>query len=242
MELKGKNVLITGAAVRVGRAMTQAVAKAGATTIVHYHSSDADAKSLQSELIASGYKVHLLYADLSKSYDVAKLIQQASEYGPLFALINSAAIFEDLNLETTDLSGWQRHLDINLTAPFLLSQAFWAAKKGGGEEGRIVNILDWRALRPGKDHLPYTVSKAALAALTQSLAVAMAPQITVNGIAFGAILPPRDGGDTSGLTKKVPAGRWATLEEAGETLVFLLSGPSYITGEIIYLDGGRHLT
>ncbi len=242
MDLEGRNVLITGAAVRVGRAMTQAVAKAGATIIVHYHSSDAEAKSLQSELTGFGHKVHLLEADLSKLSDVANFIQRASEYGPLFALINNAAIFEDRKLETTDLSSWQRHLDVNLTAPFLLSQAFWAAKKVSGNEGRIVNILDWRALRPGKDHLPYTISKAALAALTKSLATAMAPKVTVNGIAFGAILPPRDGGDTSGLVNKIPAGRWATLEEVGETLVFLLSGPSYITGEIVYLDGGRHLT
>jgi pteridine reductase len=69
----------------------------------------------------------------------------------------------------------------------------------------------------------------------------MAPNITVNAIAFGAVLPPADGGEVSGIIKKVPAGRWATLEEVGETLVFLLTGPSYITGEIIYLDGGRHL-
>jgi NAD(P)-dependent dehydrogenase (short-subunit alcohol dehydrogenase family) len=237
--LDGKNVLITGAAVRVGCAMAKAVSAAGATVIIHYDSSESEAKSLQEELAASGGKSHLLSANLSKLDTAANLIERAHEFGPLFALVNSAAIFEDLNIATTDLDGWQRHMDINLTAPFLLSQAFWSTNKNA--EGRIVNILDWRALRPGPDHLPYTVSKAALAALTQSLAAAMAPQITVNGIAFGAILPPADGGDMSGIIKKVPAGRWATLEEVGETLVFLLNGPSYITGEIIYLDGGRHL-
>lgn len=241
MRLNGKNVLITGAAVRVGRAMAKTVAAAGATVVIHYGSSDTEAKSLQSELAGAGYQSHLLSADLSKTNGVGNLIDRALEFGPLFALVNSAAIFEDRNIATTDLSSWQRHLDINLTAPFFLSQAFWTAKKEAGAQGRIVNILDWRALRPGPDHLPYTVSKAALAALTQSLATAMAPQVTVNGIAFGAILPPSDGGDTSGIIKKVPASRWATLEEVGETLVFLLSGPSYITGEIIYLDGGRHL-
>lgn len=241
MRLAGKNVLITGAAVRVGRAMAKAMAAAGATVIVHYWSSDTDAKTLQSELAADGHRSHLLTADLSKLSTVGNLVERSLEFGPLFALVNSAAIFEDLNIATTDLAGWQRHLDINLSAPFLLSQAFWSAIKESGVEGRVVNILDWRTLRPGPDHLPYTVSKAALAALTQSLAIAMAPEIIVNGIAFGAILPPVDGGDMSGIIKKVPAGRWATLEEVGETLVFLLTGPSYITGEIIYLDGGRHL-
>ncbi|MCL5428687.1 MAG: SDR family oxidoreductase [Chloroflexi bacterium] len=241
MQLEGKNVLITGAAVRVGRAMAKAVAEAGATLLIHYGSSDSEAKSLQSELNSGGHQSHLFQADLSKPREVSTLIKRAIQLGPLFALVNSAAIFEERNLDTTSLESWQRHLDINLTAPFLLSQAFWFANKATKSESRIVNILDWRALRPGADHLPYTTSKAALAALTQSLAAAMAPQITVNGIAFGAILPPSDGGDSSGLTKKIPAGRWATLEEVGETLVFLLTGPSYITGEIIYLDGGRHL-
>jgi pteridine reductase len=108
-------------------------------------------------------------------------------------------------------------------------------------DGRIVNILDWRALRPGRDHLPYTISKSALAALTQSLAAALAPQITVNALALGAILPPSDGSDTTGLLQFVPVRRWASLDEVDEALLFLLEGPAYITGEILHVDGGRHL-
>lgn len=129
---------------------------------------------------------------------------------------------------------------INLTAPFLLSQAF-AAAHVPGTSGRIINLLDWRALRPGADHFPYSISKAGLAALTRSLAIAMAPDITVNGLALGAILPPSTGGDLQAIVDPVPAGRWAELEEVTETLLFLLSGPEYITGEIIHIDGGRHL-
>jgi len=102
-------------------------------------------------------------------------------------------------------------------------------------------ILDWRALRPGPDHLPYTISKAGLASLTKSLAVSLAPGITVNGIALGAILPPSDGGAVEDLISSLPIPRWAEMEELEETLIFLLSGPAYITGEIIHLDGGRHL-
>ena len=96
-------------------------------------------------------------------------------------------------------------------------------------------------MRPGADHLPYTVSKSALAALTQSLAIALAPRIVVNGLALGAILPPSDGNVASSILDQVPAGRWATLEEVGQALVFLLDGPAYVTGEIIHVDGGRHL-
>jgi pteridine reductase len=114
--------------------------------------------------------------------------------------------------------------------------------KLAGKSGRILNILDWRALRPGKDHLPYTISKAGLAALTQSLAQAFAPHISVNGLALGAVLPPTDGSDTSWVEQVVPAGRWASLDEVNEALLFLLTGPDYITGEILHLDGGRHVT
>lgn len=232
-------MLITGAAVRVGRAMALEVAKAGAAVLIHYSASEKEAEKLLADIRALGRDAHLLQADLSKLEEAQELIPRALEHGPLYGLVNSAAIFENLKLEDTDLASWQRHMDINLSAPFLLSQAFW--KAGKEKEGRIVNILDWRALRPGSDHLAYTMSKAALAALTKSLAIAMAPKITVNGIAFGAILPPADRKDTNAVLKNVPAGRWAELDEVGETLLFLLSGPSYITGEIIHLDGGRHL-
>ena len=122
----------------------------------------------------------------------------------------------------------------------MISQLF-AKQLSHNDKGRIINILDWRSLRPGKDHFPYTISKAALASLTEAMAVALAPNISVNGIAFGAILPPSDGGNVEGLIENVPAGRWAEMEEVIKTVIFLLDGPEYITGEIIHLDGGRHL-
>ena len=182
----------------------------------------------------------VLDADLDDPEQVVELVERAWKVQPFYALVNSASIFEPLRWDQVELAAWDRHMRINLTAPFLLSQAF-ARRLGSTGSGRIVNIVDWRALRPGPDHLPYTISKAGLAALTRSFAQAMAPQIIVNGIAFGAILPPSDGGDNPHLLAQVPAGRWATLDEVGETLIFLLDGPDYITGEIIHLDGGRHL-
>jgi NAD(P)-dependent dehydrogenase (short-subunit alcohol dehydrogenase family) len=168
------------------------------------------------------------------------LIEKSWDFNPLFALVNSAAIFDPVHWDEVSLPIWQKHLDINLTTPFFLSQAF-AQRILPEKNGRIVNILDWRALRPGADHLPYTISKAGLAALTQSLAQAFAPQITVNGLAFGAIMPPSDKNINPDLLNDYPARRWADLEEVGQALLFLLDGPSYITGEIIHLDGGRHL-
>jgi len=240
MGIKGKNVLITGAAIRVGKAMAHAVADAGANVIIHYATSEKEANATQEEILAKGVKVNILQADLNKLEDVSDLIESSLKFGPLFGLVNNASIFENLNFSNTDLPSWNRHMNINLTAPFLLSQAF-ASQLSPKAQGRIVNILDWRAIRPGADHFPYTISKAGLAALTKSMALALAPNITVNGIAFGAILPPSDGRDVNYLIEDVPAGRWADLNEVGETLLFLLDGPTYITGEIIHLDGGRQL-
>ena len=120
----------------------------------------------------------------------------------------------------TTLENWQVHLDVNLTMPFLLSQAF--ARSLGAKPGRIINILDWRALRPGKDHFPYTISKAALASMTQMLANILAPNIQVNGLALGAILPPSDGNTSDAIIKNVPAGRWANMGELIETFLFFI--------------------
>lgn len=236
--LHGKTILITGAARRLGRAFALACGRAGADVIIHHGHSPAEAESLRDELASLGARAWVLAADLSQPDTASQLIERASELSPLNGLVNSASIFEPLSLHDTSLDDWNRHLNINLTAPFLLSQAF--AKHVN--TGRIVNILDWRATRPGADHFPYTISKSALAAMTKSLAVALAPHITVNGLALGAILPPSDQGSASEkVIEAVPAKRWSEAGEVEEALLFLLSGPAYITGEIIHVDGGRHL-
>jgi NAD(P)-dependent dehydrogenase (short-subunit alcohol dehydrogenase family) len=240
MNLSGKTVLITGAARRVGRAIALSVAQAGGNVIIHHGHSPRDAETVRVEIESLGRQAHIIQADLGDPDQVAEIIPRAYQISQLYALVNSAAIFEPLTLATTDLPAWERHLTINLTAPFLLSQAF-AAWLPASETGRIVNILDWRALRPGPDHLPYTISKAALVALTQSLAATLAPRITVNGLALGAILPPSDGLPPGKLLESIPARRWAGSEEVGQALIFLLTGPEYITGEILHVDGGRHL-
>ncbi len=236
--LLGQNVLITGAARRLGRQFALACAKAGANIIIHHAHSDADAQSLAAEINSLNRQAFIFRSDFSDSASTRSLIPLINRTTPIHHLINNAAIFEPLSLESTTLADWNTHLNINLTAPFLLSQAFAAQASAGA---RIVNILDWRALRPAADHFPYTISKSALAALTQSLAVALAPRITVNGLAFGAILPPADGNINTEITKSIPMGRWAESGEPEQALLFLLTGPPYITGEIIHVDGGRHL-
>lgn len=235
-----KFVLVTGGAQRIGRSISLAVARAGANVAVHYWRSQGEAESVGAEIEALGRKALLVQADLEQPLQVRRLIPHILKQGQLFGLVNNAAVFEKLDWKSSSLGAWNRHLMINLTAPFLLSQAFAQALQPG-EEGRIINLVDWRALRPGPDHLPYTISKSALAALTCSMAVALAPRITVNGLALGAILPPSDGGGDPNILDKIPSGRWANLEEVDQALIFLLNGPAYITGEILHIDGGRHL-
>ena len=240
LSLRDKTILVTGAARRVGRMLALACARAGADVIIHHGHSEQQALEVQKEIASLGRRSWILVSDFSKPNEVSRLIPQANEITPLYGLVNSAAIFKPISLEQTGLSDWGQHMAINLTAPFLLSQAF-AKQVPDNSEGRIVNILDWRVLRPGADHFPYTVSKAALAAMTKSLAVAFAPRITVNGLALGAVLPPANESAGEEIIKNVPAHRWSEAREIEEALIFLLSGPAYITGDIIHVDGGRHL-
>lgn len=236
--LNGKTILVTGSAKRVGRIFALACAHAGADVVVHHGHSEEEAEDTRDAITTLGRQAWVIQADLNDPAQAGNLIPLINESTPLHGLVNSAAIFESLSLENTSLENWQEHLQINLTTPFLLSQAF---AKQAPDGARIVNILDWRALRPGADHFPYTISKAALAAMTRSLAVALAPRIIVNGLALGAILPPSDGKARADIIKNVPAGRWAEEQEVEQALLFALTGPAYITGEIIHVDGGRHL-
>ena len=233
-----KTVLVTGAARRIGCLFALACAHAGADVVIHHAHSDSDAESLRAEINGLDRQAWVFKADLTDSSQAESLIPLINRFTPIHFLINNAAIFEPLTLDSTSLDAWSRHLALNLTAPFLLSQAF---ARQADEGSRIVNILDWRALRPGADHFPYTVSKSALAAMTRSMAVALAPNVTVNGLAVGAILPPSDGNVNTEITKNIPMKRWAVEGEIEQALIFLFTCPAYITGEIIHVDGGRHL-
>lgn len=240
MNLMGKTVLITGGARRVGRIIALAVAAAGADVILHHHDSAQEAARVAESIRSLGRQAWILQADLQDAAQAADLVERACAVSQVDALVNNAALFGPNDARSTTLELWQQHLAVNLTAPFLLSQAF-ASQIPPEMEGRILNILDWRALRPGSDHFAYTISKAALAALTRSLAATYAPHILVNGLALGAILPPSEQANPDKILQAVPAARWANPDEVGASVVFLLSGPSYITGEILHLDGGRHL-
>jgi len=234
----GHTALVTGGARRVGRLLVEALAGAGADVVIHYGASAQAASEVVHAVRDLGRRAVAIQADLGRPDPAARLLDQAeAELGPVDWLVHSAAIFEAQDVHSTTVEAWDRHLAVNLRAPFLLSQAF--ARSRAGRPGAIVTVLDWRALRPGADHFPYTVAKAALAAMTRSLALALAPAIRVNGLALGAVLPPADG--ETGAIEAVPAGRWARPEEVGQALLFLLQGSDFVTGSVIHVDGGRHL-
>jgi len=240
MTLTGKTILITGASRRLGKAMALFCAEKGADLIIHYNSSESEATKVKEAINRIGRNCWLVKADLNDNLSVTHLFDTVASFSHIDALINNASIFKPVKMMETTIDDWETHLRVNLTAPFLLTQSF-GRQYSGDRAGRVINLVDWRALRPGKDHFPYTISKAGLVALTKASALSLAPRIIVNAIALGAILPPENEPENLGILKPVPMQRWAEMDELCKTVEFLLDGPEYITGEVIHLDGGRHL-
>lgn len=242
MELEGKVAIVTGGAVRLGKALALSLAERDARLVVHYGSSAGPAQETVAEIKALGSDALAVHADLSRAGEAGFIIERAvTHFGQVDILVNSAAIFEAGNWDDTTEANWDRHFAVNLKSPFFLSQAF--AKHVGRERpGHIVNIADWRGVRPGTGHVAYTLTKAALIAMTKSLALALAPTIQVNAIAPGLILPPPDK-DESYLQRRagqIPVRRTGSPDEIAKTLIFLLQS-DFITGELIFVTGGEHL-
>jgi pteridine reductase len=242
MELDGRVAIVTGGAVRLGRALALALAEQGVRVGIHYGSSAGPATAVVGEIRAMGSDATAIQADLSQPGEARSIVERATaHFGQVDILVNSAAIFERGNWDDTTEANWDRHFAINLKSPFFLSQAF-AAQVGRERAGHIVNIADWRGVRPGPDHVAYTLTKAAVIAMTKSLALALAPNIQVNAIAPGLILPPPDQ-DQAYLERKagqIPVQRVGSPQEIANTLVFLLRS-DFITGELIFVTGGEHL-
>lgn len=240
MKLLGKTILITGAARRLGKEIALFCAEQGADLVVHYNSSDTEATKLKEAIQKLGRQCWLVKADLNENSSVTRIFETAAGFSHIDALINNASIFKSVGMMEATVEDWEDHFQVNLTAPFLLTQSF-VRQYSSSDVGRVINLVDWRALRPGKDHFPYTISKAGLVAFTKAAALSLAPRIVVNAIALGAILPPENEPENANILKPVPMQRWAKMTELLDTVEFLLAGPTYITGEIIHLDGGRHL-
>lgn len=226
MELTGKRALVTGGAVRIGKAITCALQAAGVEVVVHYRNSATEAEVL------SPFTVQ---ADLESTDECARLIEEA---GRLDILINNASVFTKDTLNQGTPERVQREFAVNLFSPIELTRCFAAQTK----EGAIVNLLDRRIRANDPTCLPYTISKKGLEELTKLTALELAPDIRVNAVAPGPILPPpgSTGENFREMAGTIPLDLLPTPENISEAVLFLLKA-DYCTGQVIFVDGGQHL-
>ena len=238
-----QTALVTGAAKRIGRAIALDLAAHGWRVAIHYRSSREEALRVVETIRAAGGMATAIAADLADVEQVRDLIGRcADELGPPTCLINNASEFLLDTIASLTAADWDTHLDINLKAPVFLSQALYLALPEGAE-GNVINICDQRVWRPTPQFFSYTISKAGLWTATQTLAQAMAPRVRVNAIGPGPVL--RSVHQTEQDFAKEAAAtilrRGPTLAEIAAAVRFILATPS-MTGQMIALDGGQHLS
>ena len=234
--------LVTGGGKRIGRAIALALGRAGWNVAVHYNGSRRDAEAVVREIRAMGRTAAAVGADLAREKDVAGLVAKAAKtVGTLTCLVNNASVFERDEALTTTRKGWDRHMEVNLRAPFVLIQNF-ARQCPRGREGNVINLIDERVWNLTPHFVSYTLSKSGLWSLTRTLALALAPRIRVNGIGPGPTLPsPRQSvAQFRRQCAMMPLGRGTTPEEVANAVLFILSARA-MTGQMIALDGGQHL-
>lgn len=243
--MQGKVVLITGGAKRVGAAICRRLHGAGANLMLHYRTSAGEARLLQAELNHQRKdSVALIQADLLDLGKVPSLVDQTVQsFGRLDALINNAASFYPTPIGEITLEDWENLIGADLRAPLFIAQAAAPALKK--TLGAIVNITDIHAERPLKNYILYSIAKAGLVGLTRSLARELAPEIRVNAVAPGPILWPDDDAfdelSRQRIISHTPLRREGTPEDIAKAVHFLLTEATYVTGETINVDGGRHV-
>ncbi|MBA3443300.1 MAG: SDR family oxidoreductase [Gemmatimonadales bacterium] len=240
MELRGRVALVTGAGRRLGRAMARALADRGMTVAIHHHASSRGALELKKEILDQGGRAVCFEADLTDAQEARALpTRVVEEFGQLDVLVNSAAVMQRLSFEDTTPENWDSILDLNLRAVFFCTQGAASALRAAG--GRVVNLADLAGLEPWPGFAAHSVSKAGVVMLTKVLARSLAPEVTVNAIAPGAVLVPEeyDAAERERLARATPLRRIGTPSDAISALLYLLEGGDFVTGEILVVDGGR---
>ena len=235
-----KNVLVTGAAKRLGRAIALHMASEGWNVAVHYHCSSDEAESTAKEARVKGVKAATFKTDLSREEESVALIgRAATELGPLTALINSASLFENDDWQSASRASWDAHMETNLRAPFVLSQAF---ARQVPDKGAIVNIVDQRVLKPTPQFISYSLSKAGLYWLTTTLAQALGPNIRVNALGPGPTMRNvrQSEADFARQRDATVLKRGAEPQDVARGVSYLL-GAEAVTGQMLAVDGGQHL-
>jgi NAD(P)-dependent dehydrogenase (short-subunit alcohol dehydrogenase family) len=243
MELLGKVAVVTGGAVRVGRAITLALAEAGCHVFIVYGKSSKSAEETRKAAVDKGVQARIFAANLAVPQSAQSVISAAVAWlGQADILVNSAAVFRQGMLDDTTLADWDLQFAVNLRAPFLLSQAFARQIPMDGQ-GAVVNISDARVFRPAPDHFAYRLTKSGLLEMTEILAHDLAPRIRVNALALGAILPPpgEDEGYLETLAKnKIPLRQPGNATIVAQNVIHLLE-QDFLTGVTIKVDGGEYL-
>jgi pteridine reductase len=239
-----RNVLITGAARRIGAVCARLLHGDGCNVILHYNSSEADAFNLAAELNAERKdSAKLLKADLSLSSDLQKLADEAlTQWDGVDVLVNNASVFKSAPFGQVTEQNWDLAMASNLKVPFFLSQALWATLKS--KQGCIVNIADIHAETGLPGYPAYSVAKAGLVAMTRILAREMAPEVRVNAVAPGAILWPEqhvEDAERLEILRKVALQRCGEAEDIAKAVRFLVGNAEYVTGQVLTVDGGRTL-
>lgn len=240
MNLSGKTALVTGGAVRVGKAIALMLAQNGANVIINYFSSDTSARETAKEIEDFGVSALTIQADVSKYDDVTRMVMQANDqFGGIDVLINSASLFKGTEFPTDDVSVWHQVTRILIDGSFYCTNAV-APYMLGQQTGIIINMVDLSAWIPAKGMIAHSVGKSALLAMTRQLAVELAPNIRVNAVAPGPVLPPPDysEAESQATANSTLLKRWGTPQDVTQAIKFLIEA-DYITGEFITVDGGE---
>lgn len=237
--LNGNTALVTGGARRIGRRIALSLAELGVNVVTHYRSSGDAARDLKSELGEKGVEAWSIQADFSSDIDYDAFVSDVLDrVGELNYMINNASMFPERGIEELEFSDLEENLAVNAWAPFALARSFTEQ----ASTGKVVNLLDARIAGYDWGHLGYYFSKVLLARMTKALALSEAPEFTVNGVAPGLVTPP-PGVDESYLEKRtdrVPLREHGERSDVAEAVIYLL-GADFVTGQILYVDGGRNL-
>jgi len=242
-DLSGKSALITGGAKRLGRETALSLARAGVNLGVHFNRSEGPAEEVAREATKLGVRAYTIQADLSDADAAEPLFEKTwEELNGVDFLVNNASIFPAGRLDGMTLPELHRNLGVNAWVPFVLARAFWRRIRSTELRGSVVNMLDTRLVGGDLAHAPYHLSKAMLGELTTLTALEFAPELQVNAVAPGAVLPPEELDEEylEGLTRELPLQRRGHPKDITDAVVYLL-GAQFVTGQVIFVDGGRHI-
>lgn len=239
-QLTGKTALVTGAAKRIGRAIAMALAASGANVAITYLGSQSEAEETVRDLAAFDVDAFAVRTDLRDPESIRESVAAVvEEFGSLDILVNNAGVFASAALESITVEQWDHMFATNTRAPFLVAQAAYPHLRAAG--GRIINIGSLGGVHPWATHAHYCTSKAALHMLSQTMAKAWAPEISVNCVAPGMIVQGEIDPVYARFAEKTPMRRNGTPEDVAAAVLFFATGPHFITGQLLAVDGGLGL-